>query len=110
LSLHYGLYVANYPLTDKELEQKELPPALEEHKQKLFGLTIDPYRLLQIRQQRYQGSKYSMADTCQREIAQAENLYRRQSVPYLNTTRMSVEEIGAMIVHRTKGSAPITRL
>lgn len=110
LSLHYGLYVANYPLTDKELEQKELPPALEAHKQKLFGLTIDPYRLLQIRQQRYQGSKYSMADTCQREIAQAESLFRKQSVPFLNTTRMSVEEIGAMIVHRTKGSTPVTRL
>jgi [pyruvate, water dikinase]-phosphate phosphotransferase / [pyruvate, water dikinase] kinase len=110
LSLHYGLYVANYPLTDKELEHNELPLALEEHKQKLFGLTIDPYRLLQIRQQRYQGSKYSMADTCQREIAQAESLFRKQSVPFLNTTRMSVEEIGAMIVHRTKGSAPVTRL
>jgi regulator of PEP synthase PpsR (kinase-PPPase family) len=106
LSLHYGLYVANYPLTDKELEQKELPPALQEYKEKLFGLTIDPYRLLQIRQQRYQGSKYSTADTCQREIAQAENLFRKHTVPYLNTTRMSVEEIGAMIVHRTKGATP----
>lgn len=106
MSLHYGLYVANYPLTDNELEQKELPPALEEHKRKLFGLTIDPYRLLQIRQERYKGSKYSTADTCQREIAQAENLFRKQSVPYLNTTRMSVEEIGAMIVHRTKGAPP----
>lgn len=102
LSLHYGLYVANYPLTDQELEQKDLPPALKAHTQKIFGLTIDPYRLLQIRQQRYQGSKYSMADTCQREIAQAENLFRQQSVRYLNTTRMSVEEIGAMIVNRTK--------
>ncbi len=102
LSLHYGLYVSNYPLTDKELEQKELPAALQEHTHKLFGLTIDPYRLLQIRQQRYQGSTYSNADTCQREIAQAENLFRKTSVPFLNTTRMSVEEIGAMIVNRTK--------
>lgn len=110
LSLHYGLFVANYPLTDKELEQKDLPPALVQHHTKLFGLTIDPYRLLQIRQQRYQGSKYSKADTCQREIAQAESLFRKQSVPFLNTTRMSVEEIGAMIVHRTKGATPVTRL
>ena len=110
LSLHYGLYVANYPLTDKELERKELPPALEGHKEKLFGLTIDPYRLLQIRQQRYQGSTYSTADTCQREIAQAESLFRKQAVPFLNTTRMSVEEIGAMIVHRTKGKENTARL
>lgn len=102
LSLHYGLYVSNYPLTDHELEQKELPVALEMHKDKLFGLTIDPYRLLQIRQQRYQGSTYSNADTCQREIAQAEGLFRKHKVPFLNTTRMSVEEIGAMVVNKTK--------
>ncbi len=102
LSLHYGLYVSNYPLTDHELGSKDLPNALQAFKHKLFGLTIDPYRLLQIRQQRYQASSYSNAETCQREIAQAENLFRAESLPYLNTTRMSVEEIGAMIVNRTK--------
>lgn len=102
LSLHYGIYVSNYPMTDHELEQKQLPAALEAYKDKLFGLTIDPYRLLQIRQQRYQGSSYSDAATCQREIAQAEGLFRKHQVPYLNTTRMSVEEIGAMIVNKTK--------
>ncbi len=102
LSLHYGLYVSNYPLTDHELDEKQLPPVLDAHKEKLFGLTIDPYRLLQIRQQRYQGSSYSNADTCQREIAQAEGLFRKHRVPFLNTTRMSVEEIGAMIVNKTK--------
>lgn len=104
LSLHYGLYVSNYPFTDKELGSTQLPAALEPYKDKLFGLTIDPFRLLQIRQQRYQGSTYSNADTCQREIAQAENLFRKQSIPYLNTTRMSVEEIGAMIVNKTKSA------
>ena len=102
LSLHYGLYVSNYPLTDKDLEGKKLPESLQDFKQKVFGLTIDPYRLLQIRQQRYQGSSYSNAATCQREIAQAENMFRSEAIQYLNTTRMSVEEIGAMIVNRTK--------
>lgn len=101
LSLHYGLFVANYPLTDHELEHKQMPAALEGHAHKLFGLTIDPFRLLQIRQQRYQGD-YSSASTCQREIAQAEALFRSQNIPWLNTTRMSVEEIGAMIVNRTR--------
>ncbi|MGQ7846141.1 pyruvate, water dikinase regulatory protein [Granulosicoccus sp. 3-233] len=102
LSLHYGLYVSNYPLTDHELERKELPQALQRYTDKLFGLTIDPFRLLQIRQQRYQGSTYSTAATCQREIAQAEALFRSHGIPWLNTTRMSVEEIGAMVVNRTK--------
>ena len=105
LSLHYGLYVSNYPLTDKDLDSKYLPEALKVHKDKVFGLTIDPYRLLQIREQRYQGSSYSDAATCQREIAQAESMFRSESIQYLNTTRMSVEEIGAMIVNRTKKGA-----
>lgn len=102
MSLHYGLYVSNYPLTDHELEFKRLPDALKMYKDKLFGLTIDPFRLLQIRQQRYQGSTYSDASTCMREIAQAESIFRSEGMPYLNTTKMSVEEIGAMIVNRTK--------
>jgi len=102
MSLHYGLYVSNYPLTDHELEFKRLPDALKKYQDKLFGLTIDPFRLLQIRQQRYQGSTYSDASTCMREIAQAESIFRSENVPYLNTTKMSVEEIGAMIVNRTK--------
>ncbi len=107
LSLHYGLYVSNYPLTDHELERKELPQALQRYTDKLFGLTIDPFRLLQIRQQRYQGSTYSTAATCQREIAQAEALFRSHGIPWLNTTRMSVEEIGAMVVNRTKAGTRI---
>ncbi|MFK7992758.1 MAG: pyruvate, water dikinase regulatory protein [Granulosicoccus sp.] len=102
MSLHYGLYVSNYPLTDHELEFKRLPDALKKYEDKLFGLTIDPFRLLQIRQQRYQGSSYSDASTCMREIAQAESIFRSEGIPYLNTTKMSVEEIGAMIVNQTK--------
>lgn len=107
MALHYGLYVSNYPLTDHELEFKRLPDALKEHTGKLFGLTIDPMRLLQIRQQRYSGSSYSDASTCMREIGQAESIFRSENLPYLNTTSMSVEEIGAMIVNRTK---PVKRL
>ena len=102
LSLHYGLYVSNYPLTGEELERRVLPEALAPHRDKLFGLTIDPARLLQIRQQRFPGSDYAEAATCQREIARAESLFRSNRVPVLNTTRMSVEEIGAMIVNRTR--------
>ncbi len=107
MSLHYGLYVSNYPLTDHELEFKRLPKELTAYREKLFGLTIDPHRLLQIRQQRYKGSTYSDATTCMREIAQAESIFRTEKLPYLNTTSMSVEEIGAMIVNKTK---PVKRL
>lgn len=101
LSMHYGIYASNYPITGEELEVRSLPPALQVHKHKLFGLTIDPFRLMQIRQERYADSQYSSVETCQREIAQAENIFRAEEVPYLNTTKMSVEEIGATILHRT---------
>lgn len=100
LSLHYGIYVSNYPLTGEELGRRELPAALAPYRNKLFALTIDPTRLLQIRQERLPGSNYADPDTCQREIAQAESLFRANRVPLLNTTRMSVEEIGAMIVNK----------
>ena len=104
LSLHYGIYVSNYPLTGEELERRTLPEALAPHREKLFGLTIDPARLLQIREERYPGSSYADPATCQRELARAESIFRTNRVPMLNTTRMSVEEIGAMIVNRTRGA------
>ncbi len=101
LSLQLGLYVSNYPLTEEDLKSKELPAVLLDNRHKLFGLTIDPFRLLQIRQERYAGSSYSSSETCQREVAQAESMFRGSHVPFLNTTKMSIEEIGAMILHRT---------
>lgn len=102
LSMHYGIFASNYPLTGEELEERELPAALMSQKHKLFGLTIDPFRLMQIRQERYADSQYSSIETCQKEIAQVENIFRAAQVPILNTTKMSVEEIGATILHRTK--------
>lgn len=100
LSLHYGLFVANYPLTIDELSQKKLPDVLLQHKEKLIGLTIDSHRLLQIRQERYKGDSYSSSKSCQEEVAQAEAIFRSQKVPVINTTKMSIEEIGAKIVQR----------
>ena len=52
LALHYGVKAANYPLTEEDLENDEIPKRLKVHKRKLFGLTIDPIRLQQIRTER----------------------------------------------------------
>ena len=51
LALQYGVYAANYPLTDEELETGVLPAFLLEQKGKLFGLTIEPERLRDIRKE-----------------------------------------------------------
>lgn len=98
LALQYGVYAANYPLTDSELEKNRLPDVLEEHKDKLFGLTIDPFRLQQVRQERYNRDSYASSRQCQYEIAQAEAIYRKAKIKYLNSTQMSVEELGAKIM------------
>ncbi|PID63941.1 MAG: phosphoenolpyruvate synthase regulatory protein [Gammaproteobacteria bacterium] len=102
LALHYGIFVSNYPLTLEDLDRRTLPPALEPHRDKLYGLTIDPFRLLQIRRERYHGSSYSDASVCQKEVAQAEHIYRSAGMPVFNTTRMSVEEIGAKILNHVR--------
>ena len=107
LSLQYGVYAANYPLTIEELETKRLPKELMKHRDKLFGLTIDPFRLLQIRQERYQGESYSSAKMCQQEVAQAESIFRVARIPYINTTKMSIEEIGAKMMQRAGLNRPM---
>jgi len=101
LSMHFGLFASNYPLTDDELHSRRLPDVLERYRDKVFGLTIDPFRLLQIRQERYAGESYSSIEACQKEVAAVEAIYRATEVPFINTTRMSIEEISATIMHRS---------
>ncbi|NNE68584.1 MAG: kinase/pyrophosphorylase [Pyrinomonadaceae bacterium] len=101
LALQYGVYAANYPLTDSELDANRLPEVLEEYREKLFGLTIDPFRLQQIRQERYNRASYASARQCQYEVAQAEAIFRRSKIKFLNSTQMSVEELGAKIMQKT---------
>ncbi len=52
LALQYGVFAANFPLTDEELDQGILPKFLEAQKKKIFGLTIEPKRLRQIRKKK----------------------------------------------------------
>ncbi|MEO5342040.1 MAG: kinase/pyrophosphorylase [Gammaproteobacteria bacterium SHHR-1] len=102
LSLHYGLFAANYPLIPEDLEQHRLPEALRPHKERLFGLTLQPERLHQIRQARRGGSDYAALDTCRREIRQAESLFAREGIPMINSSSLSIEEIATEILRRLK--------
>lgn len=67
LALQFGIRAANYPLTEEDLNDNQLPKALREHKHKLFGLLIDTDRLVKIRQERRAGSRYSSYQQCQQE-------------------------------------------
>ena len=100
LGMQYGIKAANYPLIPDDLETKKLPSALREHQKKLFGLTIRPARLSDIRNERKPNSNYAALRTCVDEIRQAETLYRQYRVPYIDTTQLSVEEISARMLQR----------
>ncbi|MFD0738165.1 pyruvate, water dikinase regulatory protein [Lysobacter koreensis] len=98
LALHYGIRAANYPLTEEDLEHDRLPPRLRAHRAKLFGLTIDPIRLQQIRQERRPNSHYAKLETCKREVAAAETMFRAERIPTLSTTHTSIEEISSKVL------------
>ncbi len=101
LALQYGVFAANYPLTEDELESGNLPPTLQPHQRKLFGLTIKPERLQQIRNERRPDSRYASAQQVQYEVRAAEALFGRAGVPYLDTTECSIEEISSRILDKT---------
>jgi regulator of PEP synthase PpsR (kinase-PPPase family) len=101
LALQYGIYAANYPLTEEDLEGPQLPASLRQYQPKLFGLTIEAERLQQIREVRRPDSRYASAAQVQYELRAAEQLYERFGVPHIDTTRCSVEEISSRILQLT---------
>lgn len=104
LALHHGIRVANYPLTGSDLDHDRLPAPLRRHRGKLFGLTIDPVRLQEVRQERRPDSPYSQIAACRREVAQAEAILRGEGVPVLSTTHTSIEEIASRVMEHLGAS------
>ncbi len=99
LALQYGLRAANYPLTPEDLAHPKLPEVLLANLPRLRALTISAERLAAIRQVRYPDSQYASQEQCRAELAAAERLFKRHSLPVIDTTRMSVEEIAARLRH-----------
>jgi len=100
LGMQFGIKAANYPLIPDDLETNKLPSALADHQKKLFGLTIRPGRLAEIRNERKPNSTYASLRNCVDEVRQAETLYRQYRIPYIDTTQLSVEEISARMLQR----------
>ena len=98
MALQLGTKAANYPLTPDDFERGELPGAVAPHLGKLFGLTISPERLSEIREERRPGSRYARLDNCRYEVEAAEALMRRHEIPSLSSTTLSIEEIATKIV------------
>ena len=102
LAMQYGLKASNYPLIPEDFERRKLPPALAPHRKKLFGLTIAPDRLSEIRNERRPNSRYASMENCLMEVAEAEAMMRREGVRWLSTTTKSIEEIATTILQEVR--------
>ena len=99
LAMQYGVKAANFPLIPEDFERGILPSTLHPYRDKLFGLTIQPDRLSEVRQERRPDSKYASVQQCLYEVAEAERLMRMENIPSLSTTTKSIEEIATTILH-----------
>ena len=102
MALQYGIFAANFPLADEEFESNRLPSRLRQYQHKLYGLTIAPERLQQIRRERRPDSRYSSPAQVAVELRSAEALFTHYGVPYIDTTECSIEEIASRIIERAQ--------
>jgi len=98
LALHFGVRAANYPLTEDDFLNDDIPQVLKENKQKLIGLTITPKRLASIREKRRASSDYSALNKCKTETAHALDLYNRYGLKVFDTSSSSIEELASRII------------
>jgi len=74
---------------------------LRPYHDRLFGLTIAPQRLHEIREKRRPGSAYAKLSQCQLEVRRAEGLYRYHRIQTSDTSGISVEEIATTVLQRS---------
>lgn len=98
LAMQHGIRAANYPLVPEDFERRRLPQVLYRFKPKLFGLSIAPERLAEIRNERRPGSRYASLENCRYEVAEAEAMMRREGIRWLSSTTKSIEEIAATVM------------
>ena len=102
MAMQFGIKAANYPLTPDDFERAELPGAVAPLVGKLFGLTITPERLSEIRHERRPDSRYARLENCRYEVEEAERLMRRYGIEWLNSTTRSIEEIATKVLQAVK--------
>ncbi|SMY32827.1 posphoenolpyruvate synthetase regulatory kinase/phosphorylase PpsR [Photobacterium andalusiense] len=98
LAMQFGLRAVNYPFIADDMSALKLPKAIEPYRFKTFGLTIDIERLVAIRNERFADSDYASSEQCLNELQQVEAMFRREAIPYLNTSSLSVEEISTRLL------------
>ena len=102
LAMQYGIKAANYPLIPDDFERGKLPSSLPPFRAKIFGLSITPERLSEIRHERRAGSKYASLENCRYEVNEAELMMKREGIRWLSSTTKSIEEIATTILQEIK--------
>lgn len=102
LALQFGVSAANCPLTPDDFDRDQLPRELRRHRNKLFGLSIAPERLSEIRQARRPNSRYASLDNCRQEVQAAERMMRDESIRWIDSTKRSIEEIATTILREMR--------
>ncbi|MBX6317534.1 pyruvate, water dikinase regulatory protein [Pigmentiphaga sp.] len=100
LAMQYGVKAANVPLVPDDFERNALPSSILPYRNKLFGLTIQPERLAEVRNERRPDSRYASLEQCRYEVAEAEKLMRREGIRWLSTTTKSIEEISTTVLQK----------
>lgn len=102
LALQHGLKVANYPLVPEDFDTEALPRPIAQLADKCFGLLSTSARLSQVRGERRPGSSYATLAQCSFELRRAEAMYRAHRIPSINSAKMSVEEMAAVIMQSSR--------
>ncbi len=98
IALQFSVKVANYPFTADDMYPLRLADFLAVQQKKLIGLSIDPRRLHQIREERRPNSQYASLSQCQEEVAKVEALFQEEHIPFINSTALSIEEIATWVM------------
>lgn len=98
LAMQYAIKAANFPLTPDDFECNTLPSTIAPYRSKLFGLSIQPERLAEVRNERRPNSRYAQLEQCRYEVAEAERMMRRDGVSWLSSTTKSIEEIATTVL------------
>jgi [pyruvate, water dikinase]-phosphate phosphotransferase / [pyruvate, water dikinase] kinase len=102
LALKFGIRAANYPLIPEDFDRLQMPTVLENYRPKLFGLSIAPERLCEIRHERRPNSRYANLDNCRFEVQAAQQLMQREGIQWADSTTKSIEEIATTIMQDFK--------
>lgn len=98
LALMHGIFVANYPLVDEDLQGEVLPRTIAEAADRCFGLLTSPQRLSAVRSERRPDSRYASVEQTRWELSRARRVYDVHGIPFVDSSNKSVEEMSTLIL------------